>query len=266
MFRPGADNGIPDVLEQADEDLCPETFRQIAPDSPFARADTSLHLLRTEEVSFVSRLSGVPTVRLRDLARDVAHQGTAAAGFAELDAALRSWTRRIELRPVFAAFWEDLSDLFGDAPGEDARGWANGIRDRCGLAHLDPGQRGGPIDVLVFRYRIGSLARIVELGPDVRALVPPTVLDGAFSDAFCPAPRGAVTGHTLDLSGAGTGPRREVLHPAFGFGAAHLWRVGSIDAPFDPAVLGTLRGLHLLWLRGQSSNPAYAVDTDADLL
>lgn len=260
------DTGLPTEIDAADEDLCPETFRLVAPGSPFASSDQALHLVRTEELSFVARLSGVPPNRLKDLARDVAQRGTAASGFAALDSALRTWAKQIDLRPSFAAFWEDLSDLFGAAPGADPDDWANRLRDRLGLAHLDPGARGEPIDVLIFRYEIGSLARILSLGADVRALVTPTVLDGTFSDAFCPAPLGAMTGHTLDLSGACEGPRREVLHPTLAFGARHLWRIGTVNAPTDLASLGTLRGLHLVWLREQCGSADYAADTDGDLL
>ncbi len=120
--------------------------------------------------------------------------------------------------------------------------------------------------MLVFRYEIGSLARILGLGADVRALVTPTVLDGTFSDAFCPAPLGAKTGHTLDLSGDCQGPRREVLHPTLAFGARHLWRVGTVNVAADLASLGTLRGLHLLWLREQCGIADYGADTDVDLV
>ena len=266
VFRPAPDTGLPAEINEADEDLCPETFRLVAPGSPFAYSDKSLHLVRTEELSFVARLSGVPPDRLKDLARDVTQRGTAAVGFADLDSALRTWAKQIDLRPTFAAFWEDLSDLFGATPAADPGDWANRLRDRLGLAHLDPGGRGEPIDVLVFRYEIGSLARILGLGADVRALVTPTVLDGTFSDAFCPAPLGARTGHTLDLSGACERPRREVLHPTLAFGARHLWRIGTVNAPVDLASLGTLRGLHLLWLRGQCGIADYAADTDRDLV
>lgn len=266
VYRKGPGTGIPKELEQADEDLCPETFRFIDSGSPFLYSDQSLHLIRTEELAFVARLSGMPEDRLRRLARDVVEHGTTAAGFADLDSALRAWTRQIQLRPTFAAFWEDLSALFGNTPDQDAEGWADRLRDRLGLAHYDPKARRGPIDILVFRYEVGSLARISELGEDVRALVPPTVLDGNLSEVFCPSPPGAGTGHTLDLGGAFDSLRREVLHPASAFGARHLWRIGTIQVPVDLASLADLRSLHLLWLREQTGVADYAADTDGDLL
>lgn len=266
VYRPGPGTGVPTDLEESDEDLCPETFHFVDPGSPFLYTDKRLHLIRTEELSFVARYSGVRESRIRDLAQDVTEHGASATGFAELDTALRTWAKKIELRPVFAAFWEDLSGLFGDTPGEDTKDWADRLRDTLGLAHYDAVRRGGPIDILVFRYEVGGLARIRALGADVRALIPPTVLDGALSDTFCPAPAGAKTGHTLDLSGICDAPRREVLHPTLAFGARHLWRIGIVTSPVDLASLETLRGLHLVWLREQTGVVDYAADTDGDLL
>ncbi len=159
-----------------------------------------------------------------------------------------------------------MADLFGESPAADQAGWADRLRDRVGLAHLDPGARGAPIDVLILRYRVGDLARIQELSATGRALVPPTVLDGHFSDAFCPAPTGETTGHTVDLGGDCDAPRREVLHPALAFGARHLWRVGTIQTAFDRGNLETLRGLHLVWLRRETGRADYAADTDGALL
>jgi hypothetical protein len=266
FLDPSAEDTAPTQIEQADEDLCPETFRHIDHGSPFLNSDAGLHLLRTEEIAFIADKSGYSPSRVKDLAEAVMVHGAAAPGFAELDSALRRWSKQTDLRPVFAAFWEDLKDLFGSTPAEDRPGWADALRNRVGLAHLDPGWRGAPIDVLVFRYPVGELARIIELDPAQRALVAPTVLDGRFSDAFCPAPAGQASGHTLDLGDDHRGPRREVLHPKLAYGAAHLWRVGSITTPFDAAWLDTLRGLHLMWLQEETGRADYARDTDGDLL
>lgn len=266
VYRNGPSTGVPLELDQTDEDLCPETFRFVDPGSPFLYSDKGLHLVRTEELSFVARLTGVAEDRLKHLANDVAENGASAASFSELESVLRTWSKNIQLRPAFAAFWEDLSDLFGGSPGEDSKDWADRLRDRLGLAHYDPSERGGPIDILVFRYEVGGLAQVVGLGDGVRALVPPTVLDGNLSDAFCPAPVGARTGHTLDLSGACDSPRREILHPTLAFGARHLWRTGRIAAGVDLSSLPTVRGLHLIWVREETGKADYAADTDGDLL
>jgi hypothetical protein len=100
-------------------------------------------------------------------------------------------------------------------------------------------------------------------GIGVQATGPATGSEGGRQG---PAPRGGLTGHTLDLSGNSETPRREVLHPTLAFRAEHLWRAGAISAPFVASSLDTLRGLHLLWLREQTGRDDYAADTDGDLL
>lgn len=217
--------------------------------------------MRVEEAGFVARRAGQPDARLLSLARDTLRADAAAARV--LDALLETWARKIELRPVFAAFWEDLSDVFGATPGEDPPGWADELRDRLGLAHHDPAARAGRIDVLIFRYRVDAVP-----GPKSnhaqRLLVPPTVLDGRFSPAFCPAPTGGLTGHTLDLGG-GSRLCREVLHPTLPFRAVHLFRVGAIERPVSPGLLREARGLHLAAVRAASAREDYALGTDGDL-
>lgn len=265
VFRPGPATGVPKTIEQDDEDICPETFRALASNSPFAHSAESLYLVRTEELSFISRLSGVNAQELKTWANDVVQNGSSAKSFEGLNSALRGWSKGIDLRPVFAAYWEDQQDLFGKSPIDDAVGWANQLRDRLGLAHLDPNDRGGPIDVIVFRYPIKNLAQIETLATDMRALMPPSVLDGKFSQAFCPSPNGQKTGYTLDLSGELNSPQREVLHPTLAFTADNVFRVGTIDTDVDLESMDMFRGLHLMWLREQCANADYALDTDGDL-
>ena len=42
-----------------------------------------------------------------------------------VEAALRHWSSTLDLRPVFASFWEEVKDLFAD--GRDD--WADRLRD-----------------------------------------------------------------------------------------------------------------------------------------
>lgn len=264
LAPPGA--GPPRELSRTEPDLCSETFRFIDPGSPYWRSDHRLHLIRVEEMGFISRVTRTPPDDLRYWAGELVNQGVSAPERGKLDAALRIWTKAIELRPVFSAYWADVEDLFGDKPGEDKAGWANALRNRLGLAHLNPAERGEAIEVLVFRYAISELPYLIEQGDGFRLLAPPTVLDGNFSPAFFPAPSGSATGYTVELSGDCDRLPQEVLHPPFGFQSSHLWRVGTIDQPFNSDELPTLRGLHLLCVRDRSGRADYAADTDEDLL
>jgi hypothetical protein len=99
----------------------------------------------------------------------------------------------------------------------------------------------------------------------MRPLAIPTVLDGRFSAAFCPAPKGEQFGHVVDLSARLESPARELVHPFFQLKVDQLFRVGYIRRPI-PHDLGEARAAHILYLREQCERPDYATDTDNDIL
>jgi hypothetical protein len=264
VFRQPAGDGLPRSLDPEDEISCPETFRFLDPEAPFLPTDSRVHLIRVESLEFVSRRGNVDPGELRRIAE-------AALGLRDSDAVrrlndiLQDWERVIDARPVFAGFWDEAVDLFGETPADDPPGWADALRDSLGLLHYDPGTRGGAIEILVFRYPVAAVPRLKGLERDRRPLVPPTVLDNTSSPAFLPAPRGSLTGHVIDLSAQAGSLRREVLHPGVPFEAKHLWRVGTITRPVDPANLSVARGLHLWMVREASGRMDYAMGTDGDL-
>ncbi len=269
--RPGV--SVPTTLDPGDEDACPETFRFIDPASPFLTSDSKLHLVRVETLGFIARGSHQPSLEarraeVRQLAEAViSRPNTENRG--RLEDLLRSWVQQIELRPVYAGYLDDLLDLFGDTPAQDAPGWADTLRDRLGLMHFDPASRRRPIEILVFRYPVAAVPKLkrTRTRSDVRRpLVPPTVLDGSHSAAFLPAPRGSLTGHAVDLAAEVAEPFREVLHPSIAFRARHLWRVGTIEREVDLENLPAARGLHILRMRTICQRPDYAESTDQDLL
>ncbi len=262
VFRAADDHGPPESVDTDDELSCPETFR-LPTASPFAGAHAGLDLVRVEDAAAIARRGDVNLDKLLADARAVlAPGGRDKTARHELDAAFDRWLVKSESRPVFAAFWDDVADVFAD--GRDD--WADDLRDRLGLAHHDPAERRAPIDVLVFRYAVEAVPALAA-ARGTRLLLPPTVLDGRRSRAFCPAPRGSLTGHALDLGG-GARDRlcREVLHPAVRFGAAHLFRVGAIRRAVDEELMRAARGLHLLNVRAHSGRDDYALGTDGDLL
>jgi hypothetical protein len=163
-------------------------------------------------------------------------------------------------------FLEDVEGLFGATPQDDPPGWADDLRDSLGLFHYDPGGRNGALDILVFRFPVAAVPKLKGLGRDRKPLVPPTVLDNRPSSAFFPAPRASLTGHVIDLSGRSQSLRREVLHPSVAFEAKHLFRIGTVVRPVDPATLPVARGLHISMVRQASGRSDYAAGTDGDLL
>lgn len=247
-------------LDPQDPAECPETFRDGFAISPFQDMDPRLDLLRVEALDFVAGRSGLTREQLTPLIDAAVAKALTADQRNALDAALSTWRLRTDHRPVFAAFWEDMKDLFeGDAPAE----WADRLRDRMGLAHYAPAG-GKPFEIIVFRYRVDRLPRTI--GTSARPLVSPTVLDGSLTDVFCPAPKGSPTGHTLDLNAESElEVRREVLHPAITPQSDDIFRRGSIRRSFDRELLPLARQRHLEQAREIASRPTYGLGTDGDL-
>jgi hypothetical protein len=264
VYRPHAGT-VPTLIDPADLDECPETFTDIDPGSPFLVTDPKVHLVRTIEIGIIASLSKQPAAEIRTLAEALANAPGADPARTRMDDILQEFAKSCDLRPAFAAFWDDLSDLFGKTPADDASGWTDTLRDRCGLSHMDPRTRRVPIPVLIFRYPVGDVPRRRGMRT-TQPLVPPTVLDCDPSPPFCPAPRTSLSGITVDLSGTSGVSRREVLHPFTAFRAAQVFRVGIIQRPVDPNLLPTARALHLLEVRDLSRRPDYAAGTDGDLI
>jgi hypothetical protein len=263
VFRDPTGDGLPRTLDPADEISCPESFRFLDPAAPFLPTDPRSHLIRVERLRFVAESAGVDPGDLRRIAEGAIQHDSGL--IRELNDILETWERVIEARPVFAAFWDAVADLFGETSADDPPGWEDALRDSLGLLHYDPRTRGGPIEVLVFKYPVSVVPKLKGLDRDRRPLVPPTVLDNTPSPAFLPAPRHSLTGHVVDLAAKTKELRREVLHPGVPFEAKHLWRVGTIRQPADPASLPLARGLHLLMVRDASGRKDYALGTDGDL-
>lgn len=266
VFRLPVGLGPPALVDPSDVYSCPETFRFIDAASPFLSSDSKARLIRIEELSFVADIGEVvsrPTLKSWAEAVVLSRDSEATRN---LDLVLETWSRKIDLRPVFAGFPRDMEDLFGDEPAGDQEDWADTLRDRLGLAHYDPGSLGTNIDVLVFVYPVSMVPTLTGTSRMTKPLVPPTVLDGRHSRAFLPAPRGSLTGHVIDLSSEARDLRREVLHPRLALTAEHLWRVGTIQRPVDLSALSTARALHIELIRQASGRPDYGVGTDGDLL
>lgn len=256
VFRRAPATGLPSVIDDQDDYVCPETFRDLDPDSLFVAADLSLLILRVEDLAAMERSAGASPGELKRLAE--AYLGSAGqSGEHELRDFLGRWARRAQIRPTFAAFYADLEIVL-----ESGHGWEDRLRDAVGLIHLDPGRRGEPIDVLIFRYPIREVPKLRRLEARQRPLAAPTVLDGRFSVAFCPSPRDSACGHVVDLSGGTSEPRREVVHPTLDWEPGHLWRMGSIRTPVNHGQLPMARALHLIALRELSGRADYAMATD----
>ncbi|HBL29782.1 MAG TPA: hypothetical protein DD490_23345 [Acidobacteria bacterium] len=252
-------------LDPRDEDVCPETFRFPDRHTSFDATDRHLHLIRVERADTIADLARVPAPSILSMASEVRADKASPETRAAFEDLLEKWFAAKDGRPVFCGFFADFED---DVFTADRLDWADALRDRLGLSHLDPGELGKPIDILVFKYPVQQVARLTGAAPQTRPLVPPTVLDGDFSEAFCPPPRGALTGHVVDLDWAAEEEhrlRREVLHPKTRLQARHLFRIGRIEKPVDFENLPLARSAHLQHVRMASGRGDYALGTDKDL-
>lgn len=255
----------PTVLDPLDPDLCPETFRLLRPGGPFSATDERLSLVRVEELAEFARLANLEPAELRALSDSaLSAEASQSDGTVDLESAFGIRAQNAEIRPAFVGFFDEVADLFGSTAEEDEPNWPEALRDRLGLAHLDPGERLGEIEILVFRYPVGVVARFRDR--EEKALVAPTVLDGRFSPAFLPPPAGSPTGHTVVLAGDPGTACRELLHPTIDFGVEHLFRVGTVRRPVGWGRLPAARGLQILECRERSGRDDYAAETDGDLL
>ena len=266
----------PGVIDQNDHAKCPETFRLPAAFQLFGPADDRLDLIRVVDAEPIAKREAARLDEVLALAQHVVQRnlpkwtGTTTIGpppdkeTEELEAMLEQWDRTVNLSPVWATFWEDIKTVFGNKPADDPLDWPDKLRDWAGLCHFDPASRRREVPLFVFRYSVGELPRLKNKG-DLRPLAVPTVLDGRFSEAFCPSPKGQ-PGYMVALGGDSDVLRREVLHPAFPFRARDLFRTGVVKRPV-PVDLTAARRKHLENLRYTMSVDyfTYAEETDSDL-
>ena len=237
---------------------CPETFGPSAAFSTFGSTDPAYDLIRIVHAGRMARFAPRPD-HFIGLVEEYLTSKTEDAR-REISGAISSWLDVRDLRPVFAAFWYGVRDLLEGRPAD----WADQLRDRMGLIRFNPvgGQR---IPVLIFRYPVRLLPKVTGVRADSRALAVPTVLDGEWSEAFCPVPSGQAVGFAVDLAAGLDDRAQEVVHPYVRFGVEHLYRIGYIGKRVD-GDLSEARLAHLLWLQDVSGRPDYARMTDGDLL
>ena len=166
--------------------------------------------------------------------------------------------RRVQARPIFAAF---LNDFGGDLPAFVKADWPHLLRDRLGLTHW-PSTPGKPLPVALICYTLDEVreARLAATKKgSVASFSRPTVLDTEMSAAFVPAPLlvgGESYGYTLDLANTGlpTAFTPELLTFPIEYQIKHIKALGFISRAHalqtDAAVLDA-RNRHVQGLQGQ---------------
>jgi hypothetical protein len=254
------------LIDASDPTICPETFRGGQALIPFQGTDLDTHLIRLVPVADLAYLSNKTEDHIFSLGEQVLlSQNPRDPAYVELSMILDSAFNgpRADHRPVFAAFYEDFKEEL-QAPTNDM--WANQLRDRLGLFHINQSKPLGlPRKVFLFRYPVREVPRHAGKSSS-RPLAIPGVLDQNLFEAFCPAPRELDRGRLVNLKAdALEEPAREVLHLFMPMKVEHLFRAGKVTNPV-PEDLKNPRRDHLIWMRLHSDRQLYASDTDGDLL
>ena len=119
----------PTQIDITDRENCPETFRSLEAFRRFGASDERLELIRVEQAQSIAQRAGFPsTAELLAVAREYLQSDSEQAK-KQLDSILEVWGRSLDLRPVWAAFWEDLRETFENDPTD----WADQLRDQLGL-------------------------------------------------------------------------------------------------------------------------------------
>lgn len=152
----------------------------------------------------------------------------------------------------FATFADNVAD---DIAHPD---WPHRLRDRLGLAHLNP--KKDPIKVALMRYPVKAISQ--ELRSGAIALTVPTVFDSVPWPYFFPSPADCCYGRAMGL-GVDHGEealQAEVVGFAFRYKSSHLVKVGTIDKVMPDLSLKQLRNHHLLCLRLASGCHDYGTE------
>jgi hypothetical protein len=178
----------------------PETFTDHNQPNLLSKLDENQYLVRLEDVTRLSNALALTNNLMIDYLNAFINDTGDKTAYDIVEKVLADWNTKRDRRPVFAGFWGEVKDLFVDSEGKERKhpDWANLLRDRFGLGHLDP-DKGEPIPVLLLRHRVSDVINGAPANPHFAAV--PNVLDSKWSPFFCPTPvNGWKEGQSLDLT------------------------------------------------------------------
>lgn len=249
------------VIARDNPAVCPETFREPLALRAYQGTDLDTAFIRLVSVADLAWMARESEDYVFSLGEQVmADPRTDNLARQELALVLENAFTGPECqqRPVFVSFYEDFLDELRDPANT---GWANQLRDRMGLYHINQWLPGGlPRRVFLFKYAVRNVPR--HAGRDEaerRPIAVPVVMDHRLFEAFCPAPRELEQGCMLNLEAdAHQQPAREVLHLFMPLQVEHLFRVGQVTMPV-PDDLASLRRDHLIWLGLLANRNGYGI-------
>jgi hypothetical protein len=177
-----------------------------------------------------------------------------ATSEALLNWVIDQWNDRPDIRrnPIsFGAFKDQLLEELADPD------WPHRLRDRLGLAHLDP--IAGALPIALMEYRVDEVA---SGAPDHPVFTMPTALDCEPYAQFFPTPRELAFGSPMALYPVYDDAHlvAEVLHPRLRYSRANLARLGRIDVRAPNLEIAGLRENHVWALRLAAEREDFGVD------
>jgi len=231
----------------------PETFQKDNNSNLLNNIDKDQYLVRVEKINWPSIILGEDINQMVDYLNDFLKN----VNYSNIiEKFLSDWNKERDFRPIFVGFWGEVKDIFTDTNGNEINNddWANQLRNRFGLGHLDP-MNGESIPVVLLRYRVKDVLNGASEETKIAAV--PTVLDSSWSPFFCPTPAdGWNEGQSLDLSPGDENEYSlncEILHRFIEYKPSYLYRTGWInEAP--EKTCEEARKIHLKFLRDDFKN------------
>lgn len=205
-------------------------FSRINHDAVLPPPDERIHLIRIEDLSWVTRALKKPV-----------------PGDAELDAFLADWNGIRDTRPLFGAFYDSVRR---DLEEED---WPHHLRDRLGLGHYPP-EGEVEIPVVVMKIPVSEILAGLSAEDKALAFAAPTAIDGpSFNPYFYPTPSPSPEervsyGRVVDLRGRGDRLVAELVFRPIAYRRDHVMKFSSISKAVA-CDLQSVRDAHLALLR-----------------
>ena len=179
-----------------------------------------------------------------------------------VDEFLKCWNeeQRIFDSPMFCSFLAEFGELSKLVKSD----WPHELRDRLGLAHLQPNREAIPVALMCYSVNDVHEWLVANANaPWASAFARPTALDGELSPVFHPVPFPAATnfGYTLHLDAAADRQQftPEILNARIDYQPHHLKALGWISRPHalgNPPIADSLRharNAHLIALQARCS-------------
>ena len=234
----------------------PDTFTEKNSDAIVTGLDENQYIVRLENINQALVQSNFTLSELNRQITACQAAETTPDALSWLENFCAQWNDWRDNRPVFAAFHGELRHEI------EKSGWANLVRNRLGLSHLDAPTPDLSFPVALMRYRVSDVLTNLDREKTTRSFSVPTVLDGELNAHFFPSPGPLEYGRTLNLLRDSNCDDlvSEILHRRMDYKPEHFYKTGEITTGIPGHPLSELRNEHLWCLRIESDNETFGME------